>query len=80
LVVTHDGNSVGGQLDVEFQAIRARCQAAVERRNRVFRTEGTAATMREDARATGPPKERHNAQCSMPNDQNARLNVWAFEH
>jgi hypothetical protein len=36
--------------------------------------------MREDARATGPPKERHNAQCSMPNDQNARLNVWAFEH
>jgi len=67
LVVTHDGNSVGGQLDIEFQAIRTGGQTAVERRYRVFRTKGAAAPMREHPRATLPRKERHNAQCSMLN-------------
>ena len=57
----HD-HPVGRQADVQLQAVGAGGQATVEGRDRVFRTQRTAAAMREDARAA--VRER-KAQCSM---------------
>ena len=52
-VVADDDFAVGRQVDVELEAVGARGQAGVERRDRVFGPQRPSAAMREDERPIG---------------------------
>ncbi len=52
-VVNDDGNAVGGEMDVDLEAVGAERHAVVDRRHGVFRRELRAATMGEDERTIG---------------------------
>jgi len=47
----HHGDAVAREVDVEFETVGAERQPVIERRQRVFRPERGAATMRIDERA-----------------------------
>jgi hypothetical protein len=51
--VADDDFPVGRQVDVQLEAVRPRCQAGVERRDRVFGPQRPSPAMREYERPIG---------------------------
>ena len=58
-VVMHDDLAIARQVHVELEAVGAGRQSAIERRDRVFRSDPAAAAMREDKRPIGGKRGMH---------------------
>ena len=72
-IVMDDDDAVAREVHVELEAVGAERQAVVERRERVFRGERAAASMREDERPRRRKKGvKHLKRRSLPQGHNGQ--------
>ena len=59
-IVTHDDDTIGRQMHVEFQPVGTGCQPTLERGNGVLRAERAPAPVCKDAGTRRPREESHD--------------------